>query len=111
MVGESDGLIVRLRFKSVMLGVGYAGRSARRSSFCLAGDPLVDRAIGLTVFWGTPFLLRLPPRIVLVLPVDELEELVDDLDDIMSFNEPIETTDGAGETVRDLLASACYSSV
>ena len=59
-----------------------------------------------------PFLPRLPSRIVFPLSADEFEELVnDDLDDIMSFNEPIETADGAGETVRDLLVSACHSSV
>ena len=50
MVGEGTGLIVRLGAKSVMLGVGHADRSARRSFLHLAEDPFVDGAVGLTAF-------------------------------------------------------------
>lgn len=50
MAGECTGLIVRLGAKSVMLGVGHAERSARRSLLRLTEDPFMDGVVGLAAF-------------------------------------------------------------
>ncbi len=110
MLGDGIGLNVRLRSPSVALGVGCADRSARRPSCFPIKKPLVTEGVGLTAFSELTLLLRLSlPRIVFPLSEDVFPELADDLDDMISSKEPIETVDGTGETVRDL-ASACHLS-